>query len=319
MNSHMTILYYFIGCCLLLLSSSNYAAYSNKTFITPIKLSPQLTPIQTNKVILGNTLFEDKNLSNNKELSCSSCHIMSKSYSDNLPFSKNNIGKNTQYNTPSVEYSIYNYYFSWTGQFYNLQDHISAIMSNNKIMNRNWDELVQQLNNDKTYQQLFSAAKYDSISQHAINDAIINYIKSLAKQSRFDLFLLGDKSKLSKKEIAGFNLFKSSGCVSCHQGTNLGGNVRQKFGLMKSYFNNNKIKQRDLGFFNITKNEDDFNFFRVPSLRNVTNTAPYFHDASADNIEEAIKIMFSYQLGIKASEQDILSIKSFLESLEPIK
>ena len=318
MNSYMTILRRFICCCFLFLSFNNYAAYNNKTFITPIKPFPKLTTFQSNKVILGQILFEDKNLSSNKELSCSSCHGISKAYADNVAFTKNNMGEDNQYNTPSVEYSIYNYYFSWTGKFYDLQDHISAIMSNSKIMNRDWKELVQQLDGDKTYQRLFDVANYDLISQSTINDAIINYIKSLAKQSRFDLFLLGDKSKLSKKEIAGFDLFKSSGCVSCHQGTNLGGNIRQKFGLMKSYFINN-IKQRDLGFFNTTKNEDDVNFFRVPSLRNVTNTAPYFHDASADTIEEAIKIMFSYQLGINASKEDILSIKSFLESLEPIK
>lgn len=319
MSRYKGSIIYTIGLILLLVSNATYSFFTNNTFIKPIKPLKPLTTTQRHQVILGKILFNDKGLSKNKEMSCGTCHIASKSYADGNAFSKNNMGDDKEYNTPSIQYSVYNYYFGWTGKFNNLQEHLDFTITDKKSMNRRWSDLIEQLNNNTQYKQLFTQANYDSITPSTINDAIAQYQKTLAKPSRFDLFLLGDKTKLTEQELAGFNLFKSSGCISCHQGTNIGGNVRQKFGLMKTYFVNNSIKQRDLGLFNITKNKDDLNFFRVPSLRNVTKTAPYFHDASAVTIEAAISIMFSYQLGIDASEEDILSIKLFLESLETIQ
>ena len=193
------------------------------------------------------------------------------------------------------------------------------MIKDEKVMNRSWYGLIDQLIKVEKYKNLFKQSDYESISRTTVNDAIIQYQKTLAKQSRFDLFLLGDKTKITKKELTGFNLFTNSGCISCHQGINLGGNLRQKFGVMKHYFSDKTTDKRNLGYFNISNKKEHLNFFRVPSLRNVSQTAPYFHDASAKTLEEAIRIMFSYQLGVEASEEDILSIKSFLESLEPIE
>jgi len=304
---------------LLLTSFDNYGAHQLKSFITPIKPLKELTTLQRNKVILGKVLFEDKELSKSKNMSCASCHISSKGYADGHRFSKGNTGADKIYNTPSIEYSVHNYYFTWTGAYTSLYEHLDFLVTNKAMMNRGWNGLIQQLINDSVYADLFAKAGYDAINRLSISDAIIAFEKSLAKPSRFDLYLLGDHSQLTSDEISGFELFKSSGCISCHQGINIGGNIRQKFGVMKPYFKNSTVKKRDLGFFNISRKNEHANYFRVPSLRNVGNTAPYFHDGSAATLEEAISIMYSYQLGIEASKNDILSIKVFLESLEPIQ
>lgn len=319
MKNNFITLHFVVFFLLLLTSFNNYGADHIKSFITPIKPIKELTTIQRNKISLGKTLFEDKALSRNKKMSCASCHLASKGYADGNRFSKDNVGIDKIYNTPSIEYSVYNYYFTWTGAFTSLHEHLDSLMTNKTLMNRDWNKLTQQLMNDPIYSDLFARAGYDVINQFAISDAIISFEKSLAKPSRLDLYLLGDNSQLTSEEISGFELFKSSGCISCHQGINIGGNIRQKFGLMSPYFKTDNVKERDLGFFNISRNNEHINYFRVPSLRNVGNTAPYFHDGSAATLEEAIAIMYSYQLGIEASEDDILSIKVFLESLEPIQ
>lgn len=319
MKNNLILLQFFVFFSLLLTSFNNYGTHHIKSFITPIKPPKELTVSQRNKVVLGKILFEDKSLSENKKMSCASCHISSKGYADGNRFSKDNAGINKAYNTPSIEYSVYNYYFTWTGAFTGLYDHLDFLMTNSTLMNRDWDDLTQQLIDSPVYSDLFSQAGYDVINQLSISDAIISFEKSLAKPSRFDLYLLGDNSQLTNDEISGFNLFKNSGCISCHQGINIGGNIRQKFGVMKSYFTNDIAKKRDLGFFNVSNKSEHKNYFRVPSLRNVGNTAPYFHDGSAATLEDAISIMYSYQLGIEASKEEILSIKLFLESLEPVQ
>ncbi|NRA60447.1 MAG: cytochrome B6 [Psychrobium sp.] len=288
-------------------------------FFTPISPVNNLTTEQLKRIALGQTLFEDVNLSHNNKMSCATCHITAKGYADGKSFSQENKGVNKEYNTPSIQYSIYNQYLTWLGAFSTLQEHLDFLITNSTLMNRDWDDLTNQLKTNREYKHLFEQAGYKRISRLSISNAIIAYEASLAIPSRFDFFLLGDVTQLTSQEIKGLDVFITSGCISCHQGTNLGGNLRQKFGVMKDYFPNKISKNRDLGYFNITKNIDDMHLFRVPSLRNVTKTGPYFHDASAKTLEKAIEIMFSYQLGIKASQEDILSIKSFLESLEPVQ
>jgi cytochrome c peroxidase len=134
--------------------------------------------------------------------------------------------------------------------------------------------------------------------------------------SRFDRFLQGDKQALTKSEQEGYKLFKNYGCISCHQGINVGGNMFQRFGVMGNYFADwGNITQADLGRFNVTKEPTDRYVFRVPSLRNVELTPPYFHDGSAETIEKAIAIMTKYQLGRPLSKEKIDLIAQFLRTL----
>ena len=275
---------------------------------------------QTLKIQLGKKLFEDPSLSNSGKMACSTCHLASMGFSDGRDFSLDNQGNPLPYNTPTVQYVAFNYYFGWTARFPRLQDHLDALIANPKLMNRNWLELSQQIKQDERYSQFFINAGYDTISRLSISDAIFQYEYSLAKPSRYDLYLLGDKHQFTEREQQGYLLFKEFGCTSCHQGKNLGGNLRQKFGLMKPYFSeNHEIKDRDFGYYTTTQQDEDQFYFRVPSLRNVSNTSPYFHDGSVDTLAKAIEVMFVHQLGIKPSNSDISLIEAFLHTLEPVK
>lgn len=273
---------------------------------------------QALKIQLGKRLFEDPLLSESGEMSCATCHLANKGFSDGNRFSLNNQGNPLPYNTPSIQYIAYNYYFGWTGRFPHLQDHLDALIHNPKLMNRDWTDLSEQLKQDSDYPALFKDSGYSDISKDSISDAIIQYEYSLAKPSRYDAYLLGDLTALTIKEKQGYLLFKEFGCNSCHQGINLGGNLRQEFGLMKSIFvDSNDIKQRDFGYYTTTQQEEDRFYFRVPSLRNVSQTAPYFHDGSAETLYQAIEVMFIHQLGIKPNTKDIKLIEAFLHTLEP--
>jgi cytochrome c peroxidase len=270
------------------------------------------------KIQLGKRLFEDPNLSHSGEMSCATCHKANMGFSDGRDFSLDNQGNPLPFNTPSIQYIAYNYYFGWTGKFPRLQDHLDALMLNPKLMNQNWAKISQELSADEKYKASFLNAGYSEISRSSISDAIIQYEYSLAKPSRYDSYLLGDTQKLTKYEQQGYTLFKEFGCTSCHQGINLGGNLRQKFGLMKDVFSNKETtKNRDYGYFTTTQREEDKFYFRVPSLRNVSNTAPYFHDGSAKTLYQAVEIMFINQLGIKPKQTDLELIIAFLHTLEP--
>jgi len=270
------------------------------------------------KVQLGKQLFNDALLSKNKMYSCASCHHEDKAYSDGKAFSLGADGKPLSMNTPSLVYIDLNYYFTWTGKFSNLNDHLDMLITSPKIMNNTWETIIKRLSDNEDYLRLFNQSGYLKVDPEAIRDAIISFELSLSKPSRFDLYLHGDTQQLTIEEISGYQLFKDYGCSSCHQGMNVGGNMRQKFGVMRPYFKESNIKKRDYGYFNTSKSETDKYYFRVPSLRNVSKTAPYFHDASAKTLKKAIKIMFKYQLGIFPSDQDVENIEAFLNSLDAI-
>jgi len=136
-----------------------------------------------------------------------------------------------------------------------------------------------------------------------------------APNSRFDQYLQGDKKALTEDEQLGYQYFKDYGCISCHQGINIGANMFQRFGVFDGYFNNKTISQSDLGRFNVTGIEEDRYVFKVPGLRNVAVTAPYFHDGSVSTLENAVMIMGRYQLGRELSEEDIRLLTAFLQSL----
>ncbi|WP_042144615.1 MULTISPECIES: cytochrome-c peroxidase [unclassified Pseudoalteromonas] len=277
-----------------------------------------ITEENQSKIQLGKQLFNDVLLSKNRMFSCASCHHADKAYSDGKAFSLGADGKPLSMNTPSLEYLGLNYYFTWTGKFSSLNKHLDMLITSPKIMNNTWETIIKRLSNTQHYPLLFTKAGYFKIAPETVRDAIISFELSLSKPSRFDLYLQGDTQQLTTEEIKGYQLFKDYGCSSCHQGMNVGGNMRQKFGVMRPYFNESNIKLRDYGYFNTSKNESDKYFFRVPSLRNVSKTAPYFHDASAKTLTKAIKIMFKYQLGIYPSDQDVKNIEAFLMSLDAI-
>lgn len=183
-------------------------------------------------------------------------------------------------------------------------------------MNSDWPQVIAKLNKDQNYINLFGKLYNDGIQGNNIKDAISEYERSLITPSRFDKYLLGDKTALNESELKGYDLFKKYGCVACHQGINIGGNMYQLFGVMGDYFKERgNITNADLGYFNVSHDERDRHKFKVPSLRNIALTAPYFHDGSAKTLHDAVRVMAKYQLGRTIPEADEELIIQFLNAL----
>ena len=176
-------------------------------------------------------------------------------------------------------------------------------------MGATFEEVIQKLKKSK-YKKLFASIYDDGITKETITDAIAEYEKTLVTpNSRFDKYLKGDKNALTENEKEGYELFKSKGCVSCHHGENIGGNFYNKFGIF------NESNSGWLGRYNVTHKERDKYFFKVPSLRNIARTAPYFHDGRTNDLQEAVEIMSQYQLGRHITKEEIAKITAFLQSL----
>jgi cytochrome c peroxidase len=283
----------------------------------PIQPIPINIEVDSNKVALGEKLFQDARLSSNNRVSCLSCHSFSQGGADRRSHSIGINGAKTEVNSPTIFNVRFNFRFNWDGEFEKLFDHLNALMTNPKVMGIQWQEAIQSLQQVPEYARSFNQIYPDGINQTNIKDAIVAYELSLnTPNARFDRFLGGDKQALTAAEKEGYQLFKSYGCVSCHQGANIGGNMFQPSGVIGNYFiERGKLTKADLGRYNITKNESDRYIFRVPSLRNVAITPPYLHDGSAKTLEKAIAIMTKYQLGRLLSKEQIKLIAQFLRTL----
>ncbi len=181
-----------------------------------------------------------------------------------------------------------------------------------------WPDIVSKLSRDAEMLQRFNAAGFDQINEHAIKAAIVAYERQLVTpNSRFDRYLKGEESAITESEKNGFELFTALGCISCHQGKNVGGNMFQRFGVYENFYaRHGEPPPESLGRYNVTGEDRDIHVFKVPSLRNVSLTAPYFHDGSVGSLSEAVTIMAKYQLGLELEEQQIIDLVAFLTSLE---
>ncbi len=283
----------------------------------PIQAIPQQIEVDPPKVTLGEKLFQDVRLSTNNQKSCLSCHSFSLGGADRRSHSIGINGALTEVNTPTIFNARFNYRLNWNGKYTNLADHLDSLMNNPKVMGVRWPEAVRSLQQVPEYARSFDRIYPDGVTPTNIKDALVAYELSLnTPNSRFDRFLQGDKQALNQAEKEGYRLFKANGCVSCHQGVNVGGNMFQPFGIIGDYLTDRgNITTADLGRFNVTKNAADRHVFRVPSLRNVAVTAPYFHDGSAPTLEDAVGKMTKYQLGRTLPTEQIQSIVQFLRTL----
>lgn len=284
----------------------------------PILPLPKQAGKLSDRADLGRQLFHDVRLSKDNTISCASCHNLTSGGADNKAFSIGIKGAVGGINSPTVFNSGFNFRQFWNGRARTLEDQVEGPVNHPKEMGSNWDEVLAKLKKDLRYVKLFQSAFPDGLTRKNIKSAIADFERNLVTSgSRFDKFLNGDHSALNKNELRGYGLFKSYGCISCHQGMNVGGNMYQTMGVMGDYFKDRGkvISEADLGRFSITKNPRDKFVFRVPSLRNVELTAPYFHDGSARSLVEAIKVMGKYQLGRKISDRDAFAIRDFLITL----
>jgi cytochrome c peroxidase len=282
--------------------------------IQPIPIDTSLDPA---KSALGEKLFHDSLLSTDNSLSCASCHHLDNGGDDGMPTGIALGGAKHVINTPTVFNARYNFRQNWDGSARNLADQIDMVLRSHMEANSNWDEVLDKLKNHAEYPAAFRAVYSDGITKQNVIDALVDYENSLTTpNARFDRYLLGDLTAVDRKELKGYELFKDYGCASCHQGVNIGGNLYQKFGIFYDYLaERGNITNADYGRINITNEKEDLYVFKVPSLRNVEVTAPYFHDGSAETLEEAVSIMGYTQLGKSIDRKDIDLLVSFLKTL----
>ncbi|MDR2690167.1 MAG: cytochrome B6 [Azoarcus sp.] len=283
--------------------------------IKPLPPNPALDPV---KVELGRELFNDPRFSDDGKVSCASCHVVQQGGADaGKRFSVGVRGQGGEVNAPSVLTSAYNFRQFWDGRSASLEDQITHVLANPLEFASSWDEVIERLSRDAQFVARLQAAYGEKPSQRNLSDAIAVYQRSLPEASRFDHYLRGDIGAITAEERTGYEKFKSYGCVACHQGVNVGGNMFQRLGALGNYFADRGTPETriDQGRFNVTGREMDRYVFKVPSLRNVALTAPYFHDGSAATLEDAVQVMFKYQLGRNAPDEDKGLIVKFLRTL----
>ncbi|MCU6778588.1 cytochrome-c peroxidase [Phocaeicola fibrisolvens] len=276
-------------------------------------------PVDMRKVILGNLLFHDVRLSADNTVSCSSCHGLNTGGVDNKPFSEGVGGQHGGVNAPTVFNALYNFVQFWDGRAATLADQAAGPPLNPVEMAcKSFDEICDKLKADAAFSKAFTEVYPDGINEANITNAIQEFEKTLlTPNSRFDKYLKGDMAALTTEELAGYDLFKKYNCATCHVGENMGGQSYELMGIKQDYFadRGTELTVEDNGRFKETKNERDRYRFKVPGLRNVALTAPYFHDATQATLEDAVRAMGKYEVGVDLSQQEVKQIVAFLQTL----
>ena len=276
------------------------------------------TDIDRDKMLLGRRLFHDTRLSGDGTVSCATCHSMSSGGAEPRATSTGIRGQIGPINSPTVLNAGFNFVQFWDGRAADLLEQAAGPVTNPIEMGAEWPSLLERLRADETYMQSFGASYGESgITQANVLDAIVEYERSLVTPSRFDTWLGGDDAALTEEEQRGLRLFVDTGCTTCHDGRNVGGGSYQRMGLVQSYFERRggRVTEADLGRFNVTQAEEDRHKFKVPTLRNVELTAPYFHDGSERELAGAVRTMAEVQLGRELADADVNAITAFLRSL----
>ncbi len=264
-------------------------------------------------VTLGRELFFDPLLSKDRDISCASCHSIDGYGTDNMPKSVGTDGKIGNMNSLTPFNSIYNLSLFWNDRVKNLKEQmVDGPLINQHEMANSSDEIEKRLQQSNKYKKLFLKAYGEPPSFSLMLEALAEFEATLlTPNAKFDRYLRNE-AELSSSEKRGFHLFKSYGCVSCHNGINLGGNSYQKFGAVIDYpSNSTRVDDR----FQLTNAQRDRDVFRVPSLRNIEKTFPYFHDGNIHSLKEAIHIMGYTNVGVLLSPDEIDDIENFLKSL----
>ncbi len=284
----------------------------------PISPIPLAIEVDKNKVALGRKLFHDTRLSKDNSISCATCHDLANGGDDGKPVSmgvKNAMGL---INTPTVFNSAYNFKHFWNGRASSLEEQVDAPVQASNEMDEIWPRVIAKLYKDSAYPAEFEKTFNDKITREHIKASIAEFQRSLiTPNSRFDQYLRGNHQAMNQQELQGYQAFKDYGCISCHQGMNVGGNMFQVFGVINSYFKHRgtELTDADKGRYTVTGRKEDMHMFKVPSLRMVAHTAPYFHDGSQATLRDAVDAMFKFQLGREAPDQDKDAIVAFLKTL----
>ncbi|MCF7807950.1 MAG: c-type cytochrome [Candidatus Marinimicrobia bacterium] len=261
---------------------------------------------------LGEKLYHETALSNTKEMSCNTCHNLTQAGVDNLPTSKGTNGIPGTRNSPTVFNAGFHFAQFWDGRAADLKEQAGGpILNPAEMSHSDTATAVARIKAIDAYTPLFIAAFGEgSINYESMTEALAAFERTLITRDRFDDFLHGDLTALTKTEVEGLALFMEKACTTCHLGSMLGANIFQKSGLLKPYKN-----LEDKGRFEVTGNEQDKYIFKVPSLRNVALTGPYFHDGGVESLEETIIMMGEMQLMQEISPEQATKIAAFLASM----
>ena len=271
------------------------------------------------KAALGFELFHDVRLSVDNTVSCASCHELATAGVDNHQYSH---GVNEQLggvNAPTVFNAVYNFVQFWDGRAQTLAAQAAGPPLNPvEMASESFDQIIAKLKADKKFTKAFTAVYPDGITEANLTDAIEQFERTLVTpNSAFDKWLLGDDSALTADQLEGYELFKKYDCATCHTGPNLGGLSYELMGLRRHYFAERglELTHEDNGRYKETQQERDRHRFKVPGLRNVEHTWPYYHDGTRHTLEEAVRDMGLYQSGVELSDAEVGKIVAFLESL----
>ncbi len=282
--------------------------------VLPDEAPNPANPDSDAKVELGRVLYFDARLSKNHDISCNSCHQLDNFGVDNEATSPGHKGQRGGRNSPTTLNAALHIAQFWDGRAVDVEEQAKGPVLNPIEMSMPDEATVETtLRSIPGYAPMFAAAfpgEDEPITFDNMALAIGAFERRLLTPSSFDRFMQGDAGALSAEQKAGLDTFISTGCVSCHMGPAVGGGMYQKLGLVKPY------ETEDTGRFEVTGNEADKFFFKVPSLRNVTETAPYFHDGSVKSLSEAVRLMARHQLGRELDDEQISSILAFLTSLK---
>ncbi|HLS70169.1 MAG TPA: cytochrome-c peroxidase [Chitinophagaceae bacterium] len=280
--------------------------------------SLELEEPDPNKVELGKYLYFDTGLSLNRNISCNSCHGLDNYGVDNLPVSPGDDGSLGNRNSPTTFHAAIHKMQFWDGRAVDVEEQARGPILNPVEHNiKDEKQLIQRIKEEGFYDELFAKAfgGDDPITFENLTSAIGAFERTLIPESRFDHYLDGDLTALNEQEKKGLSIFIDAGCITCHSGAALGGQMLQKFGLFSDYWKETNSKTIDLGLYEISGDEDQKHFFKVPGLRNILHTAPYFHDGSVEDIRDAIKIMARLQRDLELSDEEVDNMVAFFESL----
>ncbi len=284
--------------------------------VRPIDLTAE---VDQEKVALGFALFHDTRLSVDNTVSCASCHDLSTAGVDNHQYSHGVGDQVGGVNAPTVYNAVYNFVQFWDGRAKTLADQAAGPPLNPiEMASTSFDEIIAKLQADKPFAKAFTAVYPDGLTEANITDAIEEFERTLiTPNSRFDKWLRGDNEAITADELAGYELFKKYDCATCHVGPNLGGQSYELMGLRRHYFADRglELTVEDNGRFKETQLERDRHRFKVPGLRNVEHTWPYYHDGTRETLEDAVRDMGIYQSGVELTSLEVDQITSFLKTL----
>lgn len=272
------------------------------------------------KIKLGHALYFDSRLSLTGNNSCNSCHNLNTYGVDNLPTSPGDLGQNGDRNSPTTLNAALHTSQFWDGRMKDVEEQAGGPVLNPVEMNMPSEkEVEKRLSEIDLYKQLFADAYPEDKNPFTytnMRNAIGVFERQLLTPSRFDAYIKGDKSALTLQEKKGMLSFTMIGCTSCHNGPLLGGNQMQRFGVHKPYWEATGSENHDRGLAEQTNDEFDNYMFKVPSLRNISETHPYFHDGSVGDLSEAVRIMAEVQLNYTMNQDEVKNVVAFLESLK---